>query len=339
VTERSIRLPTVERQGTGVIMRPGGRSVPWPPQDDGLAEDLRRTLAYAQDEATRLGHNHVSPPHLLVGLLIEPTGVAARTLGELGVTLGRAREALESSTGRGEAAIEPSEITITPRAQRVIDMARYESRRLAQSTAGTEHLLLALLYEREHFTTRLMEALGVETDVLRDRTLAQLRVPASYRAAEHADLREGPYERFDEASRQVLSFARDEATTLEHSWIGDEHILLGLARVAQNAASEDALRHLFAGFGLTVDRLREEVAKVQPPRPSRAPAGEYKFTPNVKLVIELAIHDAGAGNVVRPEHLLAAVGAARDSRSRYLLKQFGIFPADLRSLSRGDLAL
>lgn len=313
------------------MLGPGGRSIPWPPQDDALAEDLRRALANAQDEAARLGHNHLSPPHLLVGLVAEGSALAARTLGDLGVTPERARQALESSMGGGEAPFEKGDITVTPRAQRLMDMARYESHRLAHSSTETLHLLLALLYEREHFTVRLLEALGVDPEIAKARALAQLRVPASYRVAEDADLREGPYERFDEASRQVLAFARDEAAALGHSWIGDEHIALGLVRVAQNAVSEERLRQLFAGFGVTVDRLREEVRKVQPPRPPRTGASDFKFTPNVKLVIELAIHEAGAGNVVRPEHMLAALGASGSSMSRYVLRQFGMSPTDLRT--------
>lgn len=312
-------------------MRPGGRSIPWPPQDEGLADDLRRALAHAQDEAARLDHNHVSPPHLLAGLATERFGLAARTLGEFGVTPESARKALGSSMGRGQAPIDASDITVTPRAQRVMDMARYESRRLAQTITASEHLLLALLYEREGLTMRLMEALGLDLEAVRARTLGQLRVPASYRAAEDADLREGPYERFDEASRQVLAFAREEATALGHSWIGDEHVVLGLVRVAQNSVSDGGLRQLFARFGVTVDRLREEVSELQPPRPPRNASGEFKFTPNVKLVIELAIHKAGAGNVVRPEHILAAVGASGGSMSGYFLGRFGMSPADLRS--------
>lgn len=133
----------------------------------------------------------------------------------------------------------------------MIDVARYESRRLAHPTAASEHLLLALLYEKEHFTLRFLEALRIDPDEVRARTLARLRVPASYRVAQDADLTEGPYERFDEASRQVLAFAREEATGLGHHWIGGEHIVLGLARVAQNAVSENALRQVFSRFGIT----------------------------------------------------------------------------------------
>lgn len=335
MTERSIRLTSWERQGSGAIGRPGGQRIPWPPRDERLAEDLRRALATAQDEAARLGHNHVGPLHLLVGLIAERDGLAARTLNDLGITLERAREALKSTIGRGDAPFAAEDITVTPRTQRVIDVARFESRRLAHPRAASEHLLLALLYEKEDFTMRLLEALRIDPDEVRARTLARLRVPASYRVAQDADLSEGPYERFDEASRQVLAFAREEATRLGHHWIGGEHVVLGLARAAQNAASESALRQVFAQFGITVERLREEVVKIQPARAARAATTDFKFNLNVKLIIELAINEAGAGSVVRPEHILAAVGASEDSIALYVLKQFGVSPSDLRS-ARGS---
>lgn len=184
---------------------------------------------------------------------------------------------------------------------------------------------------------RFLEALRIDPDEVRARTLARLRVPASYRVAQDADLTEGPYERFDEASRQVLAFAREEATGLGHHWIGGEHIVLGLARVAQNAVSENALRQVFARFGITPARLRE-VAQIQPARAARASTAEFRFTPNVKLIIELAINEAGAGSVVRPEHILAAVGASDDSTALYVLKQFGIEPSDLRGPGGSPLA-
>jgi ATP-dependent Clp protease ATP-binding subunit ClpA len=320
-----------------LVLRPGGASVPWPPQDDRLAQDAKRALSSAQDEAARLDHNHIGPVHLLMGLVCEGEGLAARTLAELGVTSEGARAALESTMGRSAEPIAASDITVTPRAQRVIDMAKYGSRRLGHDTTATEHLLLALIDENEHFTRRLLDALGVDQDNVRTRTLAHVRVPPSYRTAEHADLSEGPYERFDEASRQVLAFAREEATRLGHHWIGGEHLLLGLARTAERAASAAALRDVFAQFGLTVERLRAEVEKTQPSRPSQAPIGEMKFTGMTKLIIELAIQEAGPDNVVSPGHILVAVGASQDSIAGYVLARFGATSADVRAaFDRGD---
>jgi ATP-dependent Clp protease ATP-binding subunit ClpC len=232
--------------------------------------------------------------------------------------------------GRGAQHIAVGDITITPRAQRVIDMARYESQRLGHAATGTEHLLLALIYEKESFTVRLLDALKVDPEKVRERTLAAMRVPSSYRAAEHADLNDGPYERFDEESRQVLAFAREEAMRLGHYWIGDDHILLGLVRAAANSAADQAFRHTIAKLGITVERLREEVAKIQPPREPRASTPVMKFTGNTKLIIELALQAAGEGAPVRPRHLLAALGTARNSFATYLLGRFGATPADLR---------
>jgi ATP-dependent Clp protease ATP-binding subunit ClpC len=166
-----------------------------------------------------------------------------------------------------------------------------------------------------------------------------MRVPPSYRAAENADLTEGPYERFDEESRQVLSFAREEATRLGHHWIGGEHLLLGLARAAENSTSDHAFREAIAKLGITVERLRDEVAKIQPSRQPQAGTRPMKFTGSTKLIIELAIQAAGPTSPLRPRHLLAGLGASEDSIATYVLARFGAKPGDLlRAADRGDSA-
>jgi ATP-dependent Clp protease ATP-binding subunit ClpA len=207
-------------------------------------------------------------------------------------------------------------------------MARFESQRLGHASTAGEHFLLALIYEREQFTLRLFEHLGVDGEALRERTLARMAVPPTYRAAEHANLTEGPYERFDEASRQVLAFAREESTGLGHYWIGDDHILLALARVADNSAPEDPLREVFGRFGLTAIRLREEVAKIQPPRRPRHPSSQGSFTGVTKLIIELALQRADDG-AVTPLHLARAVAKADGSMAHFLLSRSDVSPADL----------
>ena len=322
VHERAIRVPVWERQGDGAVARPGGSSVPWPPKDSRHADDLKHALLSAQDEAARLGHNHIGPVHLLVGALSAAEGPAAHALGALSVTAQAARQALESIIGRGEAPFPLADITLTPHAQRVIEMANYESRRLAHATTATVHLLLALLEEREHRIMQVLAALGVDPADARDRLLAGVQVPPSYRVAEDADVTSGPYERFSDSSREVLAFAHEEAARFGHRGIGDEHLVIALARVAEKAP-ESALGQTLAGFGINVERLRDEVAKLQPGT-NRAGATDLKFTPNVKLILELAINGAGAGGVVMPEHIFAALRASKVSIGLYVLQQCGM---------------
>jgi len=305
------------------VMAPGGKGIPWPPQDDQYTGGAKRALSFAQDEAALLDHNHVGPVHLLVGAVREEQGLPARIFADMGVNFDQVRKALLSTMGRGASPIDASDITLEPHAQRVIQVAVYESRRLVQRATDTEHLLLAVVLEGETFSSRLLASLGLDREQLLQTIIAQLDVPASYRAAEHATPLHGPYDQFDAAAKQTLAFAQDEAAKMGHHWVGAEHLVLGLARAADVAAPDSAIRRAFTDLDLTLERLRAEVVKIQPPRSARVVTDDMKFNGSAKLIIELAIDEAGSGSTVLPEHLLLAIGWSRDALGGYALSQLG----------------
>ena len=307
-------------------MVPGGEGVPWPPQSDQYTDGAKRALSFAQDEAAHLDHNHVGPVHLLVGSVREEQGLPARIFADMGVSFDQVRKGLLSTMGRGEGPIDASDITLTPHSQRVIQVAVYESRRLMHPATGTEHLLLAVMREGETFSSRLLDFLGLEHEKLLKTIVAQLDVPASYRAAENATPLQGPYDHFDASTKGTLAFAQDEAAKMGHHWVGAEHLVLGLARAADVAAPESAIRRGFTELGLTLERLRTEVGKIQPPRTARPVTDDMKFNGSAKLIIELAINEAGSGNMVLPEHLLLAIGRSRDALGGYALSHLGATP-------------
>ena len=113
-----------------------------------FTERARRVLSLAQEEAQRLHHNYMGTEHLLLGLVREGDGVAARVLAHQGVSLAQVREAVEFIIGRGDRVV-TGEIGLTPRAKRVIELAVDEARRLNHHYIGTEHLLLGLVREGE----------------------------------------------------------------------------------------------------------------------------------------------------------------------------------------------
>src|SRR4051812_37973379 len=94
---------------------------------DRFNDRAKRVLALAQDEAVRLNHNYIGVEHLLLGLIREGEGVAARVLDSLGVQSTKARTAVEFIVGRGDSTITPSEITLSPRTKRVIELANEEA--------------------------------------------------------------------------------------------------------------------------------------------------------------------------------------------------------------------
>jgi ATP-dependent Clp protease ATP-binding subunit ClpC len=133
---------------------------------DKFTERAKKVLVYAQDEATRFNHNYIGTEHLLLGLLREGDGIAAKVLGNLGVELNKVRSAVEFIIGRGERMV-VGDINLTPRAKRVIELAVVEARRLGHNYIGTEHLLLGLVREGEGIAAGVLESLGVNLDKVR----------------------------------------------------------------------------------------------------------------------------------------------------------------------------
>jgi len=141
---------------------------------DRFNDRAKRVLALAQDEAIRFNHNYMGVEHLLLGLIREGEGVAARVLDSLGVDLSRARAAVEFIIGRGNDTTTPSEITLTPRLKKVIELAIDEAKKLGHSHVGTEHLLLGIVREGESVASGVLESLGVALDKVRHQTIATL---------------------------------------------------------------------------------------------------------------------------------------------------------------------
>jgi DNA-directed RNA polymerase subunit RPC12/RpoP len=123
-------------------------------------------LQFAQEEAQRLGHNYIGTEHLLLGLVREGEGVAAKALTELGVDLEKIRRAVEDIIGRGSRAVY-GEVGLTPRAKKVMEMAVDEARRLYHHYIGTEHLLLGLLREGEGIGAGVLESFGLNLQEVR----------------------------------------------------------------------------------------------------------------------------------------------------------------------------
>ena len=134
-----------------------------------FSERARRVLSLAQEEAQRFNHNYIGTEHILLGLVRETDGVAARVLSNLGVELHKVRSAVEFIIGRGERST-PDEIGLTPRAKKVIELAVDEARRLNHHYIGTEHLLIGLMREGEGVAAGVLESLGVNLDKVRGET-------------------------------------------------------------------------------------------------------------------------------------------------------------------------
>lgn len=139
---------------------------------DRFTERARKVLALAHQEAVRLGHSYIGTEHLLLGLVHEGEGVAAKALGSLNINVQTVRAQVEAMIGRGQGG--QQQIGYTPRAKRVLELALQEAYALGHNYVGTEHLLLGLIREGEGVAAQVLTSLGANIDIVRQRVIEML---------------------------------------------------------------------------------------------------------------------------------------------------------------------
>jgi ATP-dependent Clp protease ATP-binding subunit ClpC len=138
-----------------------------------FTDRARRVVVLAQEEARRLNHNYIGTEHLLLGLIREGEGVAARALSNLEISLEVVRQQLEEILGRGMQAPSGS-IPFTPRAKKVLELSLRESKQLHHEYIGTEHLLLGLIREGEGVAAQVLNRLDAGEDRVRQEVVQLL---------------------------------------------------------------------------------------------------------------------------------------------------------------------
>ncbi|MFO7711890.1 MAG: ATP-dependent Clp protease ATP-binding subunit [Dehalococcoidia bacterium] len=133
-----------------------------------FSEGARRVLTRAQGEAQRLGHSYIDTEHILLGIAGEESGVAARVLGNLGMSMSKIQAAVEFVIGKGERRATSGDVDLARRAKRAIEFAVDEARRLNSNYIGVEHLLLGLLRENEGVAFSVLESLGITLERTRE---------------------------------------------------------------------------------------------------------------------------------------------------------------------------
>jgi len=139
------------------------------PPFERFTERAKKVLTLAQEEAERSHHSYIGTEHLLLGLLREGDGLAAKVLNNLGVEIGKVRQTIESVLGRNERIV-IQQIIPTSRVKKVIEISFEEARRMGHNYVGTEHLLLGLLIEGEGIAAHVLEDLGASLDKVRSET-------------------------------------------------------------------------------------------------------------------------------------------------------------------------
>jgi ATP-dependent Clp protease ATP-binding subunit ClpC len=138
-----------------------------------FTERARQVVVLAQEEARALRHNYIGTEHLLLGLLREEEGIAARVLESLGVTIESVRVQVGRIVGQGDK-VETGQIPFTPRAKRVLELALREALSLGHNWIGTEHVLLGIAREDDGVAKQILLDFGVDADRIRDEVIRTL---------------------------------------------------------------------------------------------------------------------------------------------------------------------
>ena len=153
-----------------------------------FTERARKVLGLARQEAQKFNHEYIGTEHILLGLILEGSGVAATVLRNMDVDLRKIRLEIEKLVQQGpQVMTAPSKLPFTPRAKRVIDLAKEEAATLNHEHVGTEHLLLGLLRENEGIAAQVLMNLGVRLDEVREEVLELLSPDANASAGEKGD--------------------------------------------------------------------------------------------------------------------------------------------------------
>lgn len=171
-----------------------------------FTERAQKVLALAQEEAVRLGHNNIGTEHILLGLIREGEGIAAKALIALGLGLEKIQDEVESLIGRGQD--QTSSIAYTPRAKKVIELSMDEARKLGHTYVGTEHILLGLIREGEGVAARVLNNLGVSLNKARQQVLQLLGSSESV-SSNHGNAAAANTPTLDSLARDLTAFARE----------------------------------------------------------------------------------------------------------------------------------
>lgn len=137
-----------------------------------FTERAQKVLALSQEEAIRLGHHNIGTEHILLGLVREGEGIAAKALKELGLEVRKIQSEVEKLIGKGNQPMKS--IHYTPRAKKVVELSQDEARKLGHSYVGTEHILLGLIREGEGVAARVLHNLDVSLNKARQQVLQLL---------------------------------------------------------------------------------------------------------------------------------------------------------------------
>ena len=248
-----------------------------------FTERARQVVVLAQDEARALRHNYIGTEHLLLGLLREEEGIAARVLGELGVTVDEVRAQVGRIVGQGDEEVDTGQIPFTPRAKKVLELALREAQALGHQYIGTEHVLLGLLRLTSGTAHVALRDLGIDMQSVRktidavlgreERTMIQQIIPTS-------------------RVKKVIEIAFEEARRMGTNSVDSGHLLIALTIEGEGIAA-----HVLADLGAGQKQVIAAVERAMGSTPTgrhRPPGRNLPYGPT--QMIASTTHEDGAGS-------------------------------------------
>ena len=283
------------------------------PPLDRFTDRTRRVIEAAPSRARELGHDYVGTEHLLLALFTESQSIATRILRERGVDAPSVEAAVIVVSPRGTTA--PDEpIAYNPRGATALTGAVTSAIELGHNYVGTEHLLLALLRDPDSLAAKILGAFGLHRDDVLPRIRELLDTAAPSQPPTGPATAGGPslvargvvpdgFLRFTAKGSDVVVRAQEEARTLQHAYLGTEHLLLGLFDDESSAAAR-----VLDAIGVSKSGVRDEIVNLTGVGPSPV-HGAIPFTPRGRDRLERALVEADerGDEKVGPEHILLAL--------------------------------
>ena len=297
-----------------------------------------KSIMLAQEEARRLGHNFVGSEQILLGLISENSGTAAKVLKSFGVNLKNSRIEVEKIIGRGSGYVSV-EIPFTPRAKYILEKSLEEARKLGDNYIGTKHLLLGLIkFGGEGVGERVLKNLGIDLNDI-DRKLKKFIADRknqylysqddnSYQKNEDSYQEENShFELFSEKSLKVIMLAQEEVRRLNHNKVGTESLLLGILGERTGTAAK-----VLNSRGVYLQNTRLEVERLIG-FGNGSPSNEIPFTPGLKQVFQFAYEESLrlGNNYICTEHLLLGIIRKNiGSSAKNILIGLSVDPEDIK---------
>jgi ATP-dependent Clp protease ATP-binding subunit ClpC len=229
-----------------------------------FTERARKVVVLAQEEARHFNHNYIGTEHLLLGLLREDEGVAARALASLNVTLDEVREQVESIVGYGEEGT-GAQAPFTPRSKKVLELALREALQLGHNYIGTEHILLGLVRESEGVAARVLSNLDVDPDKVRREVVRMLgggrgRSRGGEAGGRGVEAKRPKTRQLDQYGRNLTAYAEEDKLD---PVIGREQEIARIMQILVRRTKNNPVIIGEPGVGKTaiVEGLAEEIAE------------------------------------------------------------------------------